>query len=124
MFKELTILFKLENKCKPKSVLYAATSKKGERVQVDLKKRTGKRISEEDQRRTTHLYLCRWQFHQYFTISFYIQKCFVQLLCAYVFWFASFRKKEISAKAACNVLVTLTNCVNLSLIFYSQLLRT
>ena len=51
----------------------------------------------------------RCQFHQDFTSSFFVHKCFSQLLCAYIicFFFISWRK-EIGAKAACKLLVKLT----------------
>ena len=50
----------------------------------------------------------RWEFHQHFTSSFFIQKSFKQPFCTYGLGLYFFSEKEFGAKADCKMLVKLT----------------
>jgi len=50
----------------------------------------------------------RCQFHQHFTLNFFVQKCFAQDFFHFLFGFVIFWHKNISTKAARKMLMKLT----------------
>jgi len=51
-------------------------------------------------------------FHQHLTSSFFVEKCYAKLFSTYTLALQFFYQKEISIKAACEMLVKLATIVN------------